>query len=128
MHARSTNINNMIFIAEATFTRFSRFKKSITVIIKIPVDIMEKWGVLNRLFTFAKNSGKSWSRLIAIGKRDADNMPALAVETKASIPANAIIMLPTVPKILYPPVDMGVSDHANSCSSSKPTVTKVVNP
>ncbi|GAI94278.1 unnamed protein product [marine sediment metagenome] len=54
-------------------------------------------------------------------------MPALAVDTKASIAANAIVTPPIVPKILYPPVDRGVSECANSSLSSKPVVTKRVN-
>ena len=74
IHERITNINNNIFIAEATLTRFSRSRKSITDAMKIPVNKMDKCGVLNCLFTFAKKSGRSWSRLIANGNRDADNI------------------------------------------------------
>ena len=128
IHEKITNINNNIFIAEATLIRFSRFRKSITDAMKIPVNKMEKCGVLNCLFTFAKKSGRSWSRLIANGNRDADNIPALAVETNASIAAKDITTLPTKPKVLYPPVDRGVRECASSSPSSKPTVTKIVNP
>ena len=71
---------------------------------------MEKYGVLDRLLILAKYSGKRWSRLMAIGKRDAANMPAFAVEMNASIAENAMIKLPVVPKILYPPADIGVSE------------------
>ena len=100
----------------------------IIAIMKIPVRNMEKCGVLNRLLTFANTSGTSWSRLIAMGKRDADSIPAFAVEKNARMPATPMTTLPTVPRILFPPVDMGVKERVNSWPSSKPTVTKIVSP
>ena len=80
------------------------------VIIKIPVNMIEKCGVLKRLFIRAKKPGRSWSRLIARGKREAESMPALAVETKAKIPAKAIMILPIGPNIFAQPIDIGVRE------------------
>ena len=58
MREAFTNIKRRIFKVDAVFTRFSRLKNKITIIIKTDVKIMEKWGVPDFSFTFLKMCGK----------------------------------------------------------------------
>ena len=79
-------------------------------------------------FTRPRKLGSSPSRLIAIGVRDADRMPALPVVMNATIAAIAMMMTPDVPANVPAAVESGVRDDARAPASSVPTATKIASP
>ena len=84
----------MIFIVEATLTSVTRSRKAITSIMRRVVTMMLECGVPNRGLTFPRNPGISPSRLMAIGVREAERMPAFPVVMNARSAATARMMTP----------------------------------
>ncbi len=110
---------------DAVFTRSSRLKNSITVIIKAEVAIMDIYGVLVFWFILRKKAGRRASLAIAMELLDAASIPALAVVTNASKAANASTADPVVPINLLAPREIGVIELASSSDFSNPTVMKI---
>ncbi len=119
--ARFASMNNSSFKVEAVLTKFSRSRNRITAIMNPVVKIMEKYGVPRR-DTLLNIPGKSSSFPMAMGSRDAANMPAFPVDRKASIAAMLIMIRPNIPIIASPPRDIGI----NVPSSSPPSTTPIV--
>ena len=121
---RLAKMNKINIKVEAVFTKSSRFKNRITVIIKPDVKSMETHGV-PYLDILLKETGKSSSFPIAIGLRDAVKTPAFPVEIKAKSAAKPIVKKPNRPRKASPPSEIGVRVFGSSTGSTTPIVTKI---
>ena len=90
-------MKRIIFSVDAVFMSVSRSSATIATTMNAPVRIMLMCGVLNRKFTRASIGGSRLSLLIAIGEREAANIPPFAVVMNAAIAAMLRIAKPVFP-------------------------------
>ena len=110
--------------AEAVLTSSFNSKNTIAKIINPQVSRMLKVGVPKRLLSLDNVLGSKWSRLIAIGLRDAARIPPLAVVTNAANAASVSSTTPGVPRKTFAAVEMGASVADKTPLSKTPIVTK----
>ena len=124
MTATLTSANIRIFMVEAVLTRSSTDNSPITRIMNAAVMAIATCGVPNRALVLEKTSGMRPSLLMAMGERDAERMPALAVVAKAKNAAKPTMTRPAYPIVAAAPSAMGMSEPDRRWPSTVPTVTR----
>ena len=109
-------------MVEAVLTRSLRSKKRMTQIMNAEVESMDMTGVLVLGWILLKKAGRRLSELIAIGDREAERIPALAVVMKAIRAAPERIIRPGVPINDCAASEIGVRLLLRVASFRTPTV------